>query len=160
LDPALETMKKLSHVLEMTFLLVLSWLCVVFKEGAEGLGTNLSSYQWVAIFDKNIVLGWNISVFLLITYVLLFTPSFCILRFCRFADLSIFYRNFHGHCSHEIQNIIPDPVRRVKTTRSYTYSHPFQITLPNPQTLSHKSSFIPRPSQLWNSLPPTTFPES
>ena len=26
--------------------------------------------------------------------------------------------------------------------------------------LSHKSSFIPRTSQLWNSLPPTTFPES
>ena len=30
----------------------------------------------------------------------------------------------------------------------------FQVTLPNPQALSHKSS-----TQLWNSLPPTTFPE-
>ena len=29
------------------------------------------------------------------------------------ADLSIFYRYFHGHCSQEIRNIIPDPVRRV-----------------------------------------------
>ena len=76
------------------------------------------------------------------------------------ADLSIFYRYFHGHCSQEIKNIIPDPVRRVRTTRSSTYSHPFQVTLPNPRTLSHKSSFIPRTSQLWNSLPPTTFPES
>ena len=26
------------------------------------------------------------------------------------ADLSIFYRYFHGHCSQEIKNIIPDPV--------------------------------------------------
>ena len=77
-----------------------------------------------------------------------------------FADLSIFYRYFHGHCSQAIKNFIPDPVRRVRTTRSSTYSHPFQVTLPNLRTLSHKSSFIPRTSQLWNSLPPTTFPES
>ena len=76
------------------------------------------------------------------------------------ADLSIFYRYFHGHCSQEIKNIIPDPVRHVRTTRRSTYSHPFQVTLPNPQTISHKSSFIPRTSQLWNSLPHTTFPES
>ena len=76
------------------------------------------------------------------------------------ADLSIFYRYFHGHCAQEIKNIIPDPARRVRTTRSSTYSHPFQVTLPNPRTLAHKSSFIPRTSQLWNSLPPTTFPES
>ena len=74
------------------------------------------------------------------------------------ADLSIFYRHFHGHCSQEIKNIIPDPVRRVRTTRSSTYSHSFQVTLPIPRTLAHKSSFIPRTSQLWNSLPPTTFP--
>ena len=76
------------------------------------------------------------------------------------ADLSIFYHYFHGHCSQEIKNIIPDPVRRVKTTRNSTYSHPFQVTLSNPRTLSHKSSFIPRTSELWNSLSPTTFPES
>ena len=76
------------------------------------------------------------------------------------ADLSIFYRYFHGHCSQEIKNIIPDPMRRVRTTRSSTHSHPFQVTLPNPRTLAHKSSFIPRTSQLWNSLPPTSFPES
>ena len=76
------------------------------------------------------------------------------------ADLSIFCRYFHGHCSQDIKNIIPDPMRRVRTTRSSTCSHLFQVTLPNPRTLAHKSSFIPRTSQLWNSLPPTTFPES
>ena len=64
------------------------------------------------------------------------------------ADLSIFYRYFHGHCSREIKNIIPDPVRRVRTTRSSTYSHTFQVTIPNPRTLAHKSSFILRTSQL------------
>ena len=51
---------------------------------------------------------------------------------CLVADLSIFYRYFHGHCSQEIKNIIPDPMRRVRTTRSSTDSHPFQVTLPNP----------------------------
>ena len=76
------------------------------------------------------------------------------------ADLSIFYCYFHGHCSQEIKNIIPDPVRRVRTTKSSTHSHPFQVTLPNPRALAHKSSFLPRTSQLWSSLPPTTFPES
>ena len=76
------------------------------------------------------------------------------------ADLSIFYHYFHRHCTQEIKNIIPDPVRRVRTIRISTCSHPFQVTLPNPGTLSHKSSFTPRTSQLWSSLPPTTFPES
>ena len=77
------------------------------------------------------------------------------LQYLRFSD-----KCSNGHCSQEIKNIIPDPVRRVRTTRGSTYSHPFQVTLPNPRTLSYKSSFIPRTSQLWNSLPPTTFPES
>ena len=75
------------------------------------------------------------------------------------ADLSIFYR-FYGHCSLEIKNIIPDPVRRAQTTRSSNHSHPFQITLPNPQALAHKSSFIPRISQRRSSLPSSVFPES
>ena len=74
--------------------------------------------------------------------------------------LQIFCHYIHGHCSQEIKNIIPDPVRRVRTTRSSTHSHPFQVTLPNPRALAHKSSFIPRTSQLWNLLPSTTFPES
>ena len=69
------------------------------------------------------------------------------------ADLSIFYLYFHGHCSLEIKNIIPGPVRRVRTTRSSTQSHPFQVTLPNPRTLADKSTFIPRTSQPWNTLP-------
>ena len=76
------------------------------------------------------------------------------------ADISIFYRYFHGHCPQEIRNIISDPARHVRTTRSSTYSHSFQVTLPNPRAVAHKSAFIPRTSQLWNLLPPTTFPES
>ena len=76
------------------------------------------------------------------------------------AGLSISYRFFHGHCSLEIKNIIPDPLRHVPLTRSSSQSHPFQVILSNPRTLSHKSSFIPRTCQLWNTLPFTSFPES
>ena len=76
------------------------------------------------------------------------------------GDLSIFYRYFHGHCSQEIREVIPVPLRRVRTTRSSTHSHPFQVSLPNLRTLSHKSSFIPRTCNLWNVLPSSCFPES
>ena len=41
------------------------------------------------------------------------------------GDLSIFYRYFHGHCSQEIREIIPAPLRRVRTNRSSTHSHLF-----------------------------------
>ena len=76
------------------------------------------------------------------------------------GDLSIFYRYFNGHCSQQIMDIIPVPLRCVRTTRSSTHSHPFQVSLPNPRTLSHKSSFIPRTCNLWNVLPSSCFPES
>ena len=80
---------------------------------------------------------------------------------CRLvADLSIFCKYFHGNCSLEIKNIIPGPASRLRTTRSSTQTHPFQVTLPSPRTLSHKSSFILRTSQLWNTLPSPAFPES
>ena len=67
-------------------------------------------------------------------------------------DLSIYYRYFNGHCSQEIRDIIPLLLRRIRTTRSSTHSYPFQVSLPNPRTLSHKS-FIPRICSLWNVLP-------
>ena len=68
------------------------------------------------------------------------------------GDLFIFYRYFHGYCSPEIWDIIPVPLRCVRTTRSSTHSQPFQVSLPTQQTLSHKSSFIPRTGNLWNVL--------
>ena len=55
---------------------------------------------------------------------------------------------------------IPVPLRRIRTTRSSTNSHPFQVSLHTPRTLSHKSSFIPRTCHLWNVLPSSCFPES
>ena len=54
-----------------------------------------------------------------------------LLPHCRLVgDLSIFHRYFHGHCSQEIRDIIPVPLRHVRTTRSTAHSHPFQVSLP------------------------------
>ena len=79
---------------------------------------------------------------------------------CLVVDLSIFYTCFHRHCSQVIREIIPVPLRHVRSTRSSTHSHPFQVSLPNPQALSHKSSFILRTRYLWNVLPSSCFPQS
>ena len=68
------------------------------------------------------------------------TKSLQPLSHCRLVgDLSNFYRYFHRHCSQEIRETIPVPLRYVRATRSSTHSHPFQVSLPNPPTLSHKS---------------------
>ena len=75
------------------------------------------------------------------------------------GELFIYYRYFNGHRSQEIRDIIPVPLRHVRTTRGSTHSHPFQVSLPNPRTLSHKSSFIPKACKLWNVLPSSCFPE-
>ena len=67
------------------------------------------------------------------------TKSLQPLSHCRLVgDLSIFYRYFHGHWSQEMWDIIPVPLRLVRTTRSSTHSHPFQVSLPASQTLSQK----------------------
>ena len=75
-------------------------------------------------------------------------------------DLSILYRYFHGHCSQEIREIVPVSLRSVRTTRTSTHSHPFQFSLSNSQTPSHKSPFIPRTCSLWNVLLSPCFLES
>ena len=72
----------------------------------------------------------------------------------------IFSSICHEHCSQEIRDTVPVPLRRVRTTRSSTHPHPFQVSLPTSRTLSHKSSFIPRTCNLWNLLLSSCFPES
>ena len=84
----------------------------------------------------------------------------CALNAISHAAWSIVYRYLPGHCSQEIREIIPVPLRRVRTTTNSTHSHPFQVSLPTSRTLSLKSSFIPRTCNLWNALPSSCFPES
>ena len=78
------------------------------------------------------------------------------------GDLSIFYRYFDGHCSQEIRDIIPAPLRPVRTTRSSTHSHPFQVSLPISQLYltnhhsSHKHAIYGTSCLLLAFLSPTT----
>ena len=58
------------------------------------------------------------------------------------------------------QGCFPVPLRRVRTIRSSTHSHPFQVSLHTPRTLSHNSTFISRTCNLWNVLSSSSFPES
>ena len=116
---------------------------VVFSDLGYWLFTKSSTKPSVSSTTKT---SPNLSSYFLIVILLQIFP--------------FFYWYFHGNCPLEITNIIPDPVRRVQTIRSSTHSHPFQVSLPNPRTLSHKSSFIPRTCKLWNVLPSSTFPES
>ena len=76
------------------------------------------------------------------------------------ADLSKFDRYFHGNCSLHYTDIIPDTMRYVQTTRSPTQSHPFQVILPNPRTLSHKAPSIQNNYQPWSILLSSSFPKS
>ena len=85
--------------------------------------------------------------------------KYCMCHYLMDGNLSIFYRYFHRHCSQEMREIIPVPLRHVRTTRCSTHSHPFQVSLPTSRTLSHKSSIIPRTCNLWKVLPSSCFPE-
>ena len=57
-------------------------------------------------------------------------------------NLSIFYRYFHGHCSHEIRDVtvflLPSEAFQ-ELQKLHLISNHLQVSLPNPRTLSHKS---------------------
>ena len=72
---------------------------------------------------------------------------------CKYKDRKSSQSNLKARFNESV------PLRRVRTTRSSTHSYRFQISLPNPRTLSHKSPFIPRTCNLSNVLP-SCFPES
>ena len=75
------------------------------------------------------------------------------------VDLSIFYGYLQRHCSREIRDIVSVLLTRFRNTRSSSHSYPFQVSLPNSRNLSNKSSFIPGACNLWNVLPPSSFPQ-
>ena len=76
------------------------------------------------------------------------------------ASLSLFYRYYHKHCSSELANIIPPPLRRPRTTRQANSSHAFSVQLPSTRIVRHSRSFINSTAQLWNNLPSSVFPSS
>ena len=75
------------------------------------------------------------------------------------ASLTIFYKIYFGHCSFELSQIVPPPLRRPRNTRQSAASHNFCVELENARIDCYRNSFIPFVSKLWNSLPDSVFPE-
>lgn len=75
------------------------------------------------------------------------------------ADLSLFYRYFHGFCSLELASIMPQLYRPVRETRQTVASHRYTVELRTSRTSRFDRSFVSRTSKLWNALPPDVFPE-
>ena len=77
------------------------------------------------------------------------------------ASISLFYRYFHGKCSTELHSLVP-PLRVFRRQTRYSNDcakHPFFLQIPKSHHKFHETSFIPRTTKLWNSLPPEAFPD-
>ena len=75
------------------------------------------------------------------------------------ASLSLFYRYYHGLCSQEIASLVPPKKIFQRCTRLASNAHQFSVEIPSCQKMFYASSFFPRTSALWNSLPHYCFPE-
>ena len=76
------------------------------------------------------------------------------------ASLSLYYRYYNNHCSAEVAQRVPPPMRRARGTRQSSQSHPYSVQLFNPRLDLYRHSFMHSASVLWNSLPHTLFPDS
>ena len=74
------------------------------------------------------------------------------------ASLSLFYNNFHGHCSNDLKELTPSLKTFSRTTRLSSAAHSLTIQIPNFHKTFYSSSFFPRTARLWNSLPSDCFP--
>ncbi len=76
------------------------------------------------------------------------------------ASLSLFYKYYNGHCSKELASLVPSTKIHSRVTRHSIKCHPFSVTVPKCSKNAYSSSFFPRTSALWNSLPSSCFPDS
>merc|ERR1712212_1047773 len=76
------------------------------------------------------------------------------------ACLSLFYRYYFGRCSEEMIYCVPGPKNWGRDTRLAASSHEFCVEVGNTRIGRYGSCFFPFAGNLWNSLPPSTFPSS
>ncbi|KAL7643214.1 UNVERIFIED_CONTAM: hypothetical protein RMT77_006505 [Armadillidium vulgare] len=76
------------------------------------------------------------------------------------ASLSLYYRYYNRHCSSELSDRIPPPLRRARATRLSTQSHPFSVQLSDPRLNRYAQSYIYSTCKVWNTLPSSVFPTS
>ncbi|VEN38199.1 unnamed protein product [Callosobruchus maculatus] len=77
----------------------------------------------------------------------------------RVADLSLFYRFYHGRCSSELFQILTPKAVRMRNTREALRAHPYQVEVPTPRTSLLQHSFLWRTLTLLNQLPGNLFSE-
>ena len=74
------------------------------------------------------------------------------------ASLSLFYKYLHGHCSDDLKLLTPDIKTFNRVTRYSTKAHSMTVQVPSCNKHFYTTSFFPRTSGLWNSLPSSCFP--
>ena len=74
------------------------------------------------------------------------------------ASLSLFYRYYFGRCSSELAELVPLAFSRGRSSRYSNGLHDFSVTIPRCYKDVYVSSFFPRKSRLWNSVPIEYFP--
>ena len=74
------------------------------------------------------------------------------------ASLSLFYKYHHGHCSDDLKDLTPALKIFNRVTRYSTTAHSMTVQVPTCYKQFYTSSFFPRASILWNSLPSSCFP--
>ena len=74
------------------------------------------------------------------------------------ASLSLFYRYYVGRCSFELAELVPLPFFRGRSTRYSDKLHDFSVTIAICYKNVYVSSFFPRTTRPWNSVPIEYFP--
>ena len=75
------------------------------------------------------------------------------------ASLSLFYRYYFGSCSPMLAECVPSGKVFPRSTRAASASTEYSVQLERSRTVNRSNSFFVRTSQLWNKLPPSTFPK-
>ena len=74
------------------------------------------------------------------------------------ASLSLFYRYYFGRCSSELAQLVPLPHSRGRSARYSDRLLNFPVTIAGCYKDVYVTSFFPRTSRLWTSLPIECFP--
>ncbi|XP_045496949.1 uncharacterized protein LOC123695220 [Colias croceus] len=74
------------------------------------------------------------------------------------ASLCVFYRIYNGECSEELFALIPPAQFHHRTARHKQKYHPHHLDAWRSTTVRFARHFLPRATLLWNTLPPSVFP--